>query len=296
MIRNCIRLRRLYMYLWQIKNLLPKRLNEGVALNRLVSNITLQRLRGFKKQFKYLHFSRLSKVSLGTFVLLFLAGYQPAATFPPIKRSLVLAEEASYRQAIEGAKLSQPFILPHPGYLTTTFSSWHPGIDIATGLGMPVKPIAPGKVIDITYGIFGLGHSVTIEHEQGFKSIYGHMGRIFVKKEDVVSSSTTIGEVGMTGRTTGPHTHLELTRNEQYINPQTILPPLSDWPATAGLGPQGEGARHISPSPTKTITPTPIKAKVLSISEPGYFTSELKTNKNKLSKLPPLLMSQQAQP
>lgn len=276
------------MYLWQIQNLLPKRLNEGVALNRLISNIKLQRFRGFKKRISFFKFSKSSKLFLGALLVLFLAGYQPAATFPPVKRSIVLAE-FSQQQTIDGVKLAEAFNLPHPGYLTTRFSSWHPGIDIATGLGMPVRPLSGGKVVEAVYGFFGYGHYVVIEHEQGFRSLYGHMGRIFVKKNDPVTSYTVIGEVGMTGRTSGPHTHLELTRNGQYVDPQTVLPSIADWPAAAGLRPQGEGQMRITPIPAKNQpTPTPIKTEILSISGPGYFKSEVTLN-NKLPKLLPLL-------
>lgn len=177
---------------------------------------------------------------------LYFAGYQPVLAFPPIKKSLAQAG-FSQQEAVNATALSEPFNLPHPGYLSTKFSVWHPGIDLAVGLGTPIKPISSGVVVDTTFGFWGLGHSITIQHEQGFKSTYGHMGRIFVKSGDQIEASSIIGEVGLTGHTSGPHTHLEITKNEKYIDPETVLPKISDWPTTAGPAPQGQRKEKSTP-------------------------------------------------
>ncbi|MDO8570896.1 MAG: M23 family metallopeptidase [Candidatus Daviesbacteria bacterium] len=158
-------------------------------------------------------------------MLFYFSGYQPTLDIPPITQSIVKAE-FSQEQIIQNSSFKDPFILPHPGYKTTSFSAGHPGVDIATGLGMPIHPINSGKIIEVSFGYFGLGHYVVIEHEQGIKSTYGHMGRIFVKKDDIVTQNSILGEVGMTGRTSGPHTHLETTKNGEYFNPELILPKL----------------------------------------------------------------------
>lgn len=177
---------------------------------------------------------------MGLSLLVYFAGYQPTLAIPPIKQSIVKAE-FSQEQIIQTSSFKDPFILPHPGYISTSFSTWHPGVDIATGLGMPIHPINAGKVIEVTFGFWGLGHSVVVEHEQGIKSTYGHMGRIFVKIDDLVTQNSILGEVGMTGHTSGPHTHLEVTKNGEYFDPQLILPLLSKWPESAGKGPSGKG-------------------------------------------------------
>jgi murein DD-endopeptidase MepM/ murein hydrolase activator NlpD len=216
------------MFLKQCRNLLPKKLLDGVALKTAVSQHQLFKVRGLKKLSKI-------KLPLGVFLLLYLLGYQPTLALPPIKQAVVKAE-FSQEQSVGAAKLSEAFKLPHPGYLTTRFSSWHPGVDIATGLGMPIHPIGQGKVVEVTYGFWGLGYFVRVEHEQGFKSTYAHMGRIFVKAGDTVTSSSTLGEVGLTGHTSGPHTHLEITKDGQYINPQNILPEIPLYPTSANLG------------------------------------------------------------
>ncbi|MBI2597429.1 M23 family metallopeptidase [Candidatus Daviesbacteria bacterium] len=153
-----------------------------------------------------------------------LAGYYPTLSVPPTKRSAVLAQAQEQKGEIISTSFSKPLILPHPGYLTTRFSSYHPGIDIATGLGMPIHPIIVGVVTETGFDIFGLGNYVYISHEKGFKSKYAHMGRVFVKTGDKVSSEIILGEVGLTGNTSGPHTHLEITLEGQFIDPQKLLP------------------------------------------------------------------------
>lgn len=161
-------------------------------------------------------------------IAFYFSGYQPVLAIPPIKKSIALAD-FSQDQKIEPGTLSEPFSLPHPGYLTTSYSGWHPGVDIAVGLGMPVHPIAKGKVTAIKYGFFGYGNQVTIEHEQGYISTYSHMGKIYTKVGDAVTKSSILGQVGLTGRTTGPHTHLEIYKDNKYINPTNILPPIVDF-------------------------------------------------------------------
>ncbi len=157
-------------------------------------------------------------------------GYYPNFGIPPIKRSFVLAQVREQREEIISQSFSKPLILPHPGYLSTRFSNYHPGIDIAAGLGMPIHSITDGVVTEVSHDIFGLGNYVVVSHENAFKSKYGHMGRIYVKDGAKVSSENILGEVGLTGHTSGPHTHLEITHNGEYVNPQNLLPEIPDFP------------------------------------------------------------------
>lgn len=193
----------------------PTKASVRDALNQMFSKISLR----FPTRF-----SRLTIVFL---LILFVSGYQPALTFPPVKLSSTLASEKQEQSAeILASSFPHAVILPHPGYLSTKYSSYHPGIDIASGLGMPIHPINPGVVEEAGRDFFGLGNYVVVAHSNGFKSKYAHMGKIYVKKDQEVTVENTLGEVGMTGNTSGPHTHLEISLNGKYINPQTILPEL----------------------------------------------------------------------
>lgn len=277
------------MFLQQIQNLLPKKLGERVALTHPSSQHLLSRFRGVsRKQPRLPRFTHFSKISLGVVTALYFSGYQPTLAIPPIKQAVVQAQ-LTQDQAIEALSLPHPFNLPHPGYISTYFSSYHPGIDIATGLGMPVRPVAPGKVLETNFGFLGLGHFVVIEHEQGFRSTYGHMGEIFVKKGDVVDTNSILGEVGLTGRTTGPHTHLEITKDGKYINPLSILPALPAWPTGAGQAPRGAGQVLDVKLPSTPEKKAKQQKSLNNLVGWDYFKVDTK-NQDK-PKLPPLLLS-----
>lgn len=169
------------------------------------------------------------KILLGVFILLFFSGYQPVLAFPPIKQSVALAQ-VEQSQTVRAQSLPFTFQNPHGGYISTHFSFFHPGIDIATSLGTPIHPLAPGVVIDAGFNYWGLGLMVVVDHGSGYQSLYGHMGKILVEKGQKVTPADILGEVGITGHTTGPHTHLQISKDSIDIDPQTLLPTLSSTP------------------------------------------------------------------
>lgn len=160
-------------------------------------------------------------------------GYYPTFSKPLLKQAYVHAETYEQKGEVVSDSFPQPVILPHPGYLSTKFSNWHPAIDIATGLGMPIHPITQGVVEEAGIDFFGLGKFVVVTHPKGFKSKYAHMGKIYVSIGREVTTESILGEVGLTGQTSGPHTHLEITYNGKYIDPQTILPDIPNMPTVA---------------------------------------------------------------
>ncbi len=172
-----------------------------------------------------------SKLLLGVFCLAFFLSFQPdLGKFPPGGRSVVHAQTPEQTQTVQAQALSVVFQLPHPGYVSTHFSGWHPGVDIAMGLGTPIKPIEDGVITASGYNFWGLGLTVEIDHAGGYHSLYAHMGKIYVSKGQKVTKSDYLGEIGLTGHTTGPHTHLELSREGIKINPLTLLPPIGGEP------------------------------------------------------------------
>lgn len=208
------------------KNFLPKKFFERVALTQNLSHIKPK----VSKRFKRLT-NIPSKIALISLILIFFSGYFPAFTFPPVKSSHVYAQDQDLQKdEVIASSFPQSVMLPHPGFLSNKFSSWHPGVDIATELGMPIHPITSGVVEEVNFGFWGYGNHVIISHPQGFKSLYGHMGKIYAQKGQAVRSEDIIGEVGLSGFTSGPHTHLEVTHDGNYINPLTILPEIPDMP------------------------------------------------------------------
>ena len=124
-----------------------------------------------------------------------------------------------------GSKRS-PFDFKYPvaGQLTQGYSFFHPAFDIATALGTPIKPLGAGKVEFAGSVPDGKGNIVIVDHGDGLKSLYAHMGYIYVAVGDEVNPEMTLGTIGMTGRTTGPHVHLEIYDKGVAVNPSSILP------------------------------------------------------------------------
>lgn len=174
-----------------------------------------------------------SKIALGIFLITFLLGYQPTLGFPPIRKSTVHAQVTEQTQTITPQALPIVFQLPHDGYVSTHFSLLHPGIDLATALGTQIHPVAPGVVVSAGYDYWGLGLNVVVDHGHGYESLYAHMGRIDVKPGQTVSPSDILGVVGLTGHTTGPHTHLQISKDGVNFDPLTVLPPVRNYPTAA---------------------------------------------------------------
>lgn len=210
------------MFSLNLKNLLPKK---TIYWDALINSFSKSKPRFTSRGLKRL---KLISVILG--LSLFLTGYQPVLNFPPARLSLAAAASLEQNQEIE-AQIAPEFKLPHPGYLSNSFSSWHPGIDLATGLGMPIHPIAKGVIEEVNFGFFGYGNNVTISHNKSWKSLYAHMGRVFVKKGQTVDTENILGEVGLTGHTSGPHTHIEIIHQGKTINPLTVLPEIQKYPS-----------------------------------------------------------------
>lgn len=103
------------------------------------------------------------------------------------------------------------------------FRALHPGADITAAEGSAIYPILPGKVTRISASRFDYGRSVMVEHEDGLVSLYAHMGKIMVDEGDVVNEKTQLGEVGLTGKTTGYHLHLEIKKNGVHLDPLRFL-------------------------------------------------------------------------
>ena len=88
--------------------------------------------------------------------------------------------------------------------------------------GDPVRATANGKVINSGWS-GGYGRMVEIDHGNGLSTRYGHLSQIDVKVGDVVKIGQVIGEVGSTGRSTGPHLHYETRIDGEAVDPQKFL-------------------------------------------------------------------------
>lgn len=102
----------------------------------------------------------------------------------------------------------------------------HSGVDLAAPLGSPVRAMSAGTVVFADpYG--GYGNLIVIQHKSGVTSHYGHLDKIRVKIGEKVSSGQIIATVGSTGKSTGPHLHLELRHNGKLLDPIKMIPALT---------------------------------------------------------------------
>jgi murein DD-endopeptidase MepM/ murein hydrolase activator NlpD len=100
---------------------------------------------------------------------------------------------------------------------------YHEGQDIDAAFGTPVQVAASGRVI-IAAWQRGYGNVVYVDHGSGLSTRYGHLSEIDVNVGQTVSRGQTIGLVGSTGRSTGPHLHYEVRINNQPVDPKQYLP------------------------------------------------------------------------
>ncbi|HEX7057755.1 MAG TPA: M23 family metallopeptidase [Bacilli bacterium] len=107
------------------------------------------------------------------------------------------------------------------GYREDPFTGrWgvHDGIDIGGNLNDPVYVTADG-VVDYTGYDSYLGRYIVVKHENGIKTRYQHLNKILVKAGQKVKKGATIGRLGSTGRSTGPHLHYTVFKNGVIVNP-----------------------------------------------------------------------------
>ena len=98
----------------------------------------------------------------------------------------------------------------------------HQGLDIGVAEGTPIFAVRAGTVTAATYND-SAGNYVTIDHADGFRSIYMHMAVYIVSAGQEVAAGQVIGYVGSTGESTGPHLHIGISYNGVYLDPQGYL-------------------------------------------------------------------------
>ncbi|MBL4720630.1 MAG: M23 family metallopeptidase [Alphaproteobacteria bacterium] len=98
----------------------------------------------------------------------------------------------------------------------------HSGVDLAGRKNIAVRATAPGKVVFSGWK-GNYGRFVEIDHGNGFKSRYGHLRKILVKKGQTVGHRAKIGLLGSSGRSTGPHVHYEVWFKNRVMNPMKFI-------------------------------------------------------------------------
>ena len=94
----------------------------------------------------------------------------------------------------------------------------HQGVDMSAPQGTPIYAAKSGKVTTTSYQAGGAGYYVSINHGDGFSSVYMHMTHYIVSPGQYVNAGQVIGYVGSTGGSTGPHLHFGIAYNGTYVN------------------------------------------------------------------------------
>ncbi len=107
----------------------------------------------------------------------------------------------------------------HPIY---GYYAMHTGVDLACSLGTTVSAAKSGTVVSVAYSA-AYGNYITIAHDDGSSTMYAHLDTTSVSAGTYVSQGQSIGTVGSTGYSTGPHLHFEIIIDGEYVNPMNYV-------------------------------------------------------------------------
>ena len=159
--------------------------------------------------------------------------FEPAEHGTLFERSYAEVDEAlTQLQKVRSVAATLPLAEPMSGgVISSTFGvrpdpflgrpAMHTGIDYAEPEGTAVRATAPG-IVTRAGPAGGYGNMIEIDHGDGVSSRYGHLSRIDVSVGDKIVRNEAIGAVGSTGRSTGPHLHYEVRRNDEPVDPESF--------------------------------------------------------------------------
>lgn len=160
-----------------------------------------------------------------------LSGTAPVASPAPAAGSFSQLVQAASAPAAPGGT-EGPMQWPVAGTVTSPFGErknpmgagddFHPGLDIAADEGAPISAAAGGRVVSAGPD-GGYGNLIVVDNGNGVTTRYGHCSQIFARVGENVAAGQTIGAVGSTGRSTGPHLHFEVRLADKPVDPQTYL-------------------------------------------------------------------------
>lgn len=130
----------------------------------------------------------------------------------------------NYRIAVSKLPLAMPVksAFRFSSHYGARWGRQHQGIDLAAPVGTPVFATGDGVVVFAGWQR-GYGNLIKIKHELGTETRYAHLSKIRVKQGQKVSRNTLIGDIGNTGRSTGPHLHYEVRVDGKAVNPMSFI-------------------------------------------------------------------------
>jgi murein DD-endopeptidase MepM/ murein hydrolase activator NlpD len=148
--------------------------------------------------------------------------YIPDGVIEP-EQPKYFATAPQYANAIAGVHGSSSFIWPTTGVITQYPTWYHMAFDIASNALPPVIAADTGTVTFAGCINWGYGCHVVVDHGNGYSTLYGHLSSIAVSAGQAVSQGQQLGNMGSTGRSTGPHLHFEIRSGGTLLNPQDFL-------------------------------------------------------------------------
>ncbi|HWK68346.1 MAG TPA: M23 family metallopeptidase [Rhizobiaceae bacterium] len=144
-----------------------------------------------------------------------------------------LDEALKHLEAMKKGARKFPIANPAPGHGVSSgfgvrrdpligMPAMHAGLDFRAPSGSPALVTAPGTVTKAGWN-GGYGRMVEVDHGNGFSTRYGHLSKIRVKVGQKLSIGNTVGDVGSSGRSTGPHLHYEIRREGNAVDPVRFL-------------------------------------------------------------------------
>ncbi len=142
-----------------------------------------------------------------------------------ILEEVLIGRQVLAEGQIDGRPVERGWVSSRFGRRTDPFTgqlSYHPGIDFSSEQGSDIKSVAGGVV---TWSAQKPGYGLTLEinHGNGYETRYAHAEQLLVEVGDIVRKGQTIGLVGSTGRSTGPHLHFEVFKNGRVVDPASYI-------------------------------------------------------------------------
>ena len=161
----------------------------------------------------------------------------PAFVNPPPEALARITEETARLNGVWASSSTAvlwagPWVRPVPDAANSAFGTRsvfngeprnpHSGADFSSQPGTPVKSPNAGRVV-LAGDLYFTGNTVVIDHGAGLLSLFAHLRAMTVRESDSVTAGTVLGEVGATGRVTGPHLHWTVRLNGARVDPMSLL-------------------------------------------------------------------------